>query len=181
MNLREVLPNPARRHGVRRGQALVEAAISIPLLLLVLLNAVNLGFYLYCWITIDNAARALAEFRVYNGVAVGLPSAPTLAQLNCVLYQEVSTLPWKGVGANCVWANVTLRICSNRNGTVSCTGGGTYVPPADPEPRRYALYSAEVTYTFTPVFGSFVVPVFGVPLTILPTNIYRRALMRAMQ
>jgi hypothetical protein len=163
------------------GQALIETAVSIPLLVLLMLNAINFGFYMYGWVTVNNAARAIAEYRVYNGVAVGFPPVPTLAQVQCVLYDEVSTLPKKGSGSNCVWANVTLRICSNKNGTVSCTGSGSYTPPADVEPARYALYSAEISYTFTPVFPYLVIPVIKAPLTIFPATIYRHVLMRSMQ
>jgi hypothetical protein len=170
----------------RRGQALVETALTLPLLILLLVNAVNFGFYIYGYITVNNAARAIAQYRVYNGVAVGFPRTPTPAELNCVLNHEVSSLPNKGSPGTCGsassgWPNITVRICSNRNGTVNCTGGGSYAPPADVEPSRFALYSAEVTYTFTPVIPPFVVPGINVPASLFPTTIYRHVLMRSMQ
>lgn len=177
---------PRHARARTKGQALVEAAITIPLLMLLFVNAVNFGFYIYGYITVNNAARAIAQYRVYNGVAVGFPRTPTLAELNCVLYQEVSSLPNKGSPGACGstgsgWPNITLRICSNRNGTVSCTGSGSYAPPPDVEPARFALYSAEVTYTFTPVIPPFVVPGINVPAAVFPATIYRHVLMRAMQ
>ena len=165
---------PPHGYARRRGQALAEAAFAFPLLVLLFVNAVNFGVYIYGYITVDNAARAIAQYRIYNGVAAGFPRTPTLGELNQVLYDEVSGLPLKGTDGGNTWGNISLRICSNRNGTVSCTTGGSYVPPADAEPARFALYSVEVSYNFTPVIPPVTIPGF-------PSTIYRVVLMRGMQ
>src|SRR4051794_26574796 len=44
------------------GQSLVECALVIPLLLLLIVNVVNFGAFLYAWITVANAARTGAQY-----------------------------------------------------------------------------------------------------------------------
>jgi hypothetical protein len=139
---------------------------------------------MFGWITVNNAARAAAEYQVYNGVAIGFPAKPSFSQVQCnVWYQDVSSLPNKGVGnaGNCTWSNVTIEICSNRNGTVNCNGTGTYAPPADPEPSQYTLYSVDVAYNYAPLFSAFSVPALNVFLTLPPTTIHQQVVMRSMQ
>lgn len=84
-----------------------------------------------------------------------------------------STLPGYVAGTN-----PTLEICSNKNGNVQCAGSGGYPPPSDPEPSLYTLYSADVAYTFTPIFSSS----NGIlPLTLRTSVIHRQVAMRSMQ
>ena len=115
----------------RKGAALIETALLLPILLLLILNMVNLGIYIFAWITVNNAARAAAEYSAYNGAAVNLPAQPTFAQIQGLTNNEVSSLP--NYAAN---TNPTLRVCSNTNGTLTCSGScsGTCSTPADPEP-----------------------------------------------
>ena len=54
-----------------RGQALIEAALLLPMLLVLMLNGINFGLYIYAWVTVNDAARAAAEYAVDNGVATG--------------------------------------------------------------------------------------------------------------
>jgi len=46
----------------RKGQALVEFALLVPLVFLLAVNAVNFGGYLFAWITVANAARSGADY-----------------------------------------------------------------------------------------------------------------------
>jgi Flp pilus assembly protein TadG len=134
-----------------QGVALIETALVLPLLVLLMLNIVNLGMYLYAWITVDNAARAAAEYQVYNGVVLGFPAPPTFSDVQSVVTAEVSSLPNK--------AGVTLEICSIANGNTTCQGTGTaFAPPADPEPNTYRIYAAEIGYQFQPLFPGFTFP-----------------------
>lgn len=45
-----------------RGQAMVEATLTIPLLLFLFLGATNFGFYVYAFISVTNAARVAAHY-----------------------------------------------------------------------------------------------------------------------
>jgi hypothetical protein len=166
-----------------RGSALVETALMLPVLLFLMLNMVNLGFYIYGWLTVNNAARAAIQYHVYSGVAVGFLGQPTYAQVCAnVWYPDVSSLPNRGTGnvSTCTWQNITLKLCSKTGSAAAvCTGTGPDVPSADPS--TYTVYSANVTYTFTPVFAAFTLPVVNIPLTILPASVHEQVVMRSMQ
>jgi hypothetical protein len=153
-----------------QGAALIESALVLPLLLLLMINAVNFGTYIFGWITVNNAARAAAEYRIYNGVAVGFPATPSSSQVQSLVITDTSSLH------SPLFSDLSVTICSNRNGTPTCAG-----TPPDPEPGSYTLYSVDVAYNFTPLFGSFSLPSLGISLTILPNTIHRQVLMRSMQ
>jgi hypothetical protein len=162
------------------GTALVETALVLPLVLVLMLNTVNFGIYIYAWITLDNAARAAAQYRAYNGIVVNFAGAPTFAQIQaliCGAGGDVSHLP--NFSATC--ANPTLEICSNKNGAVTCNGSGSHTSFADPEPARYTVWEADLTYTYTPVFSSFTIPYMNVSLTLPAGTLHRQVTMRSMQ
>jgi hypothetical protein len=151
----------------RAGAALLEATLIVPALVVMMLNVINLGKYTYAWITLDNAARALLEYRVYTGVVLGFPSSPSVAQMQTVVNGEVASLPNHG--------SVSWAICRNANGvSLGCEGpGAVYTPPADPvAPSQYTLFSARVSYTFQPVFSI-------TPFTA--GSMFRQVNMRSMQ
>ena len=159
------------------GTALIECAFVIPILLLLMRNCVNFGAFIYSWITVDNAARSALEYQVYSGVAVGFPSAPSFTQVQAVFNTDVSSLPHYSAGVN-----PTLKICSKFNtGAAVCNGTGSASIPSDPEPTVFTIYSADVAYTYTPIFAAFNYPSLGISLTIPPTVLHRQVVMRSLQ
>ena len=157
------------------GVALLEAALIMPLLVALMLNVANFGMYIYAWVTVNNAARALLEYRVYNGVVLGFPAAPTVAKMQNLVTTEMSSLPNS--------SSVTWEVCSNSNGTTTCQGppGGTpFTPDADPQASQYTLYSAKVGYTFTSLFPPVTLPL-GYTVAGLPGSVSRQVSMRSMQ
>ena len=148
------------------GAALLEATLVLPMLVLLMLNLINFGMYIYAWVTLNNAARAVVEYCVYTGVVLGFPPSPSTSQMQNVLNDEVQSLPNHN--------SVTWVVCSNANGTSTCQGpGAVFTPPTDPlNPTGYAVYSARVWYTFQPVFSI-------TPLTA--GSIFRQVDMRSMQ
>jgi Flp pilus assembly protein TadG len=153
-----------------RGTAVIETALTLPLLLGLLLNSANFGLYIYDWITIDNAARAAAQYQIYSGVAVGVQGTPSIGQIEALVQNEVSSLKNS--------SNVTVEVCSNDDVTVKCDGTGTVLTSlgpdgSDPEPG-YRLYYIDVKYPFTPILPS--------TLSLLTAqNIERHVFMRSMQ
>jgi Flp pilus assembly protein TadG len=171
----------ARAGGQRsseRGAALLEYALLLPVLLLLMLNTANFAPYLFAWITVNDAARAATEYQIYNGAAVGQQSIPTAAQVEALVTSEVQSLHNN--------PSVTVEICSNNSssGTAvyNCSGTGTaFTPPADPDPTRFVLTAVIINYTYQPIAGLFTLPIINVPLTIPPTTMTRRIVMRNIQ
>jgi hypothetical protein len=166
---------PARVKSTR-GTALLEAALLMPVLLLLILNMANFGAYIFAWVTVNNAARAAAEYSAYNGVVVNSPSQPTFAQIQTLVNTDVSSLPNS--------ANTTLQVCIS-TGTPPCSGTcptGDCATPADPEPALYTINYVDVEYNYTPLFNAFNIPSLGISLTLpLSPVIHGHAAMRSMQ
>lgn len=161
------------RGGSTEGVALLEAAVALPLLVVLMLNVANFGMYIYAWVTVNNAARALLEYRVYNGVVIGYPSSPSVTQMQNLVTAEVSSLPNS--------ASVTWEVCSNLNGSITCQGPGTaFTPDTDPQATHYTLHSAKVWYTFNTLFAPVTLPL-GYTVSGLPGSVSRQVSMRSMQ
>jgi hypothetical protein len=164
------------RGGSTEGIAVLEAALVLPLLVVLMLNVANFGMYIYAWVTVNNAARTLVQYRVYTGVVLGYPPAPSTTQLQNVITAEVSSLPNKG--------SVTWVVCgpAKSSGALDCQGTGTpFAPDPDPaNPTQYQLYSARVSYTFQALFRPITLPL-GYSTSGPPGSVSRQVSMRSMQ
>lgn len=156
-----------------RGQSLVEFILILPLILLIVVNAVNFGAFFFAWITIANASRAGAQYWALGSAGIGTPASPTSAQVTAVVTTDISSLLNR--------ASLAVRTCTNTNGAVSCTGTGSYTPPTDPEASNYVLVSVDVTYTYRPPVPLWNFPDVGVYATLPSTTVHRRTLMRRLQ
>ena len=47
-----------KRMRTRKGQALIEFSLVLPLLFLLIVNVINFGAMMYAWICVSNASRA---------------------------------------------------------------------------------------------------------------------------
>ena len=155
------------------GQALIEFALVLPLLFLLVVNAVNVGAFLFAWITVSNGARAGVQYAVRGRATVGTPTPATVAQITSLITTDISSLINR--------ASLTVRVCKNNNGTVTCAGPGSYAPPADPEPAKYILTSVDVSYSYQPLIPLWEFAGLGLHATLPPTNIHRQASMRLLQ
>jgi Flp pilus assembly protein TadG len=162
-----------RRRQRQNGQSLIEFLLLVPLLFLLVVNAVNFGGLLYAWITIANAARAGAEYSLMGGAMASSPSTPTEAQVSTLVTQDSLSLPNR--------ASLQVRVCRNNNGTITCVGPGTSTTPADPEPTGYVLTTVDVRYTYQPFIPLWSFPRLGIRATLPPTALHRQAVMRRMQ
>lgn len=161
------------RRNRERGQSLVEFALVFPLIMLLIVNAINFGSFLYAWITIANAARAGAEYSLMGGAMASGPSTPTAAQVTALLTNDVLSLPNR--------ASLQVRVCTVNNAAPVCTGTGSGSTPTDPEPANYVLTAVDVTYTYRPLIPLWDFPGLSIHATLPPTTIHRRAAMRRMQ
>jgi TadE-like protein/PilZ domain len=155
------------------GQALIEFALILPMVFLLIVNAVNFGSFLFAWITVANGARAGAQYLAQAGASVGSPTPATAAQITTLITSDISSLLNR--------ASLAVRVCKNNNGVQSCSGPGAYTPPADPEPTKYVLASVDVTYTYRPIVPLWDFGGLGIHATLPPTVIHRQASMRMLQ
>jgi hypothetical protein len=157
----------------RGGQALIEFALVVPLLFLLIVNAVNFGAFLFAWITIANAARAGAQYWALGSNAVATPTPATAAEVTTLVTNDIASLLGR--------SSLVVRVCKNNNSVVTCTGAGSLAPPSDPEPSTYILATVDVTYTYQPPIPLFDFTKLGIHATLPPTAIHRRAVMRMLQ
>jgi len=155
------------------GQALIEFVLIFPLLFLLVVNAVNIGAFLFAWITVANGARAGVQYAVQGRASVGTPTPATVAQITALVTSDISSLINR--------SSLGVRVCKNNNGVVACSGPGTYVPPPDPEPARYILASVDVSYTYQPLIPLWEFAGLGIHATLPPAHIHRQACMRLLQ
>lgn len=157
----------------RKGQSLVEFTLVVPFVLLLIVNSVNFGVFLFAWITVADAARAGTQLLAAGGAANGAVSTATATQITSLVTNDISSLLSR--------SSLVVRICSNNDGTVTCTGDGTSTPPLDPEPATYVTATVDVSYSYTPPIPLFGFEKLGIQATIPPTTIHRRGVMRQLQ
>lgn len=159
--------------GRSQGQALIEFMLIFPMLFLLIINTINFGAFIFAWITVADAARAGASYWVLGSAAVGSPTPATAAEVTTLVTNDISSL--------LNHASLVVRVCTNNNGTVACTGSGTGAPAADPEPANYVSASVDVTYTFQPPIRLFTFANLGIHATLPSTTIHRQATMRVLK
>jgi hypothetical protein len=171
-----------------RGQSLVETVLMLPLLLLVVCNVVNLGYFFLVIVNLTGAARTATMYSVEGSAtpaASQLPSSgggsPTTSLLSVtyLAFQDMTGALWNPTGA-------TVQVCSpininasssGVNGTganqkancETCTSGsgcstagiGSPSPSADPEAPTFVLNQVDITYTFSTLIPG---TIFNIPL-----------------
>ena len=158
---------------LKKGQTLIEFALVLPLLLLLVMNVVNFGAFLYAGITVANASRAGAQFMIMGSSWVGGPDNPPYADIQQVVENDLFALPNR--------ASAQITVCRNYPSPAPdvCEGPSpATAPPPDPESDLYVSGSVDVTYTYQPVIPFWDFPGLGIHLTLPSTTIHRRALMR---
>ena len=177
-------PNPMRSS---RGQSLVETALMLPLLIMIVLNVVNLGYFYLVIVNLTGTARTATLYSIAGSstpAASALPGAggasPTTSLLSVtyLAYQDMTGAVWNPTGAS-------VQVCSpiNTNGSgsgvngsgtsqnancVTCTssgcgpvGTGTPTPTSDPEAPSFVLNQIDITYSFNPLIPG---KIFNIPL-----------------
>ena len=172
-----------------RGQSLVETALMLPLLLLVVCNVVNLGYFFLVIVNLTGASRTATMYSAEGSstpVASQLPpsggASPTtnLLSVTYLAFQDMTGALWNPTGA-------TVQVCSpininssnsGVNGTganqkancETCTSGsgcsaagtGSPSPSADPEAPIFVLNQVDIAYTFSTLIPG---RIFNLPLS----------------
>lgn len=172
LSTEEALQHKNGKNGGESGQALIEAALVIPLMILLILNVVNFGAFLHAWIAVANAARSGAQYWAIGGAMVTAPATPSEGQVTALVQNSLAMLPNN--------ASVQVRVCSNnpvRTPRINCVGSGsTTAPPTDISEGSalYVLGTVDVSYTYRPLVPAAF-------LTMPPSNIKMRSVMRVLQ
>ena len=167
------------------GQALIETAIVLPLILLLVLNVINFGYFFVVALNLTASPRSAVEYSIVGFQtpnSLPLPAAGPPSTTTTVSYLSQQDL----TGAISSPTSATIQVCSSTigvNGTgstqttqcKSCTGSscgaggtGSPAPVSDPEAPIFILDRVDVDYTFSP-------PIPGTPfgLALLPLGVCR--------
>lgn len=180
-----------QRRASELGQSLLETALLLPLLLVLVFNAVNFGYFFVVALHLASAPRAGVEYSIQGfstPAALQLPDpGPTGTE------GTVSRLTLRDMSGLLNGSAAVVRVCSTRvdptspvnnpgqpNQTAKCVtynGAATFSSPdADRESPLFVLNRVDVQYTFTPLINA---SPFGIPLT--PTlTFHRQVSMRSM-
>ena len=130
------------------GQALVEAAISLPLMLALLLGVAEVGKMIYCSIEVTNAARAATQYAAMNGGAFTTSGA--LDTTGMLVAAQGDSL---NMGTHVGWATgfpPPSYTCScSGTGTPSCNVAGSF-PSGCTGSHVIITVTAFTQGTFTP-------------------------------
>ena len=155
-------------------QALIEYLLLLPIIFLLVVNIVNMGGFFFAWITVANTSRAAANYAALAGASAGGLQAASVANISRVVTVETSSLPNN--------PSVIVDICRNFNGAVTTLNGTCTSVPADTEPASYVLTSIDIYYTYKPFIpAGFQFKNLNVYVTIPPTTVHRRTVMRTLQ
>jgi len=184
------------------GQALIETAIMLPLLLVIVLNAVNFAFFFLMALNITSSSRSSGIYSVMGGATPAVKALPpagpqtTASSVSYLAYQDLT-----GAVSTPSTSNTGINVCSSTVGitgkgsttATTCTsngagGGFPSSAEADPEAPSFLLGRVDVAYQFSPPipFSTFNLIVLAAPNCVssggtVTCTFYRHVVMREMQ
>jgi TadE-like protein len=152
-----------------RGQSLVETALMIPLLLILILNAVNFGYFLLVTLNLTSATRNGIEYAIQGSSTPANAALPDSKTSTASIATNVRFLIAQELGAF-NQGNLNVTVCSlslgnNGSGNSICDPSGTSAD-ADPEPAMgFVLNRIDVSYSFQPIIPEtpFTLAVLSIP------------------
>ena len=175
------------------GQALVETALVLPVVLTVIFNVINFSYFVVVALNLATAPRSGIEYAILGystpaGKASGLPDATPATSTS----STVASLTYEDLhGALGSYSNAQVQVCSakvlvsgsgtyssggvTRANCVTCTSqsscgsnlsGGSPLPSSDPESPLFVLNRVDVTYTFSPIITGAVFNLATLPVSI---------------
>lgn len=178
--LRRKLGGQHRSRG-EGGQSLLETAVTMPLLLGIAFNLINIGYFWFVVLALSAAPRQGVQYATQGGSAMQAVSAPGTTAVSDLVYENL-TNAIKGATRS----NVAVQVCTVAKGVNTSTHvalcdpfGPAFsfpTPAADPEAPVYVLDRVDVVYTVTPIIPG---TAFNV---ILPSNLkfHRQVSMRSL-
>jgi hypothetical protein len=187
------------------GQALVETVLLVPLVLLIVLNVINFGYFFFVALNLAANPRSAVEYSILGfetPSALTLPAAGPPTATNTV--SSLSQLDLTGALNGPTGA--VVQVCSPTVGPltgsgasektqcVSCSGAtcgpagtGNPAPASDPEAPNFILNRVDVAYTFSPVIPGTPFGLALLPMSVCSSSggtvtctFHRQVSMRAM-
>jgi hypothetical protein len=191
---------------VQAGQSIVEAVFMLPLMLMLLLNAINFGYLFFTVTNLAAAPRAGVEYSIMGPATPAALAWPDNGPTTDVLSSSFLTYQDMTGALAAPTANASVQVCSQAAGIVNpgtttakaaCNtyagSGVTFTFPAaqvDPELNAgstapaFVLHQVDVAYKFTPLIPG---TVFNVLLLTFPNCdgngvcvLHRQSVMRGM-
>jgi Flp pilus assembly protein TadG len=168
-------------HG-HSGQSVLEMALVFPFLIVVAINAINVGYMFSLYLNLSAAPRQGAQYSIHGtstALEMAVPSADSVSSL---VYDNINT-------AVPAAANSPTQVCSMALGMsgsgatqvpncATYNGGGALTFPApqpDPEAPYMVLHRVDVQYTATPLVQGVVFNAIAGQVTL-----HKTVMMRAM-
>jgi Flp pilus assembly protein TadG len=191
-----------RRTAVRgdSGQSMIETLLMLPIMLLVLFNAINFGYFFLITLNLSTATRSGVEYAMLGGRTPGDNGLVKPTEAANATYQDIFGAIGSPYGA-------AVKICTKQLGyaagvanCATCTGAQTGstctgnaagnaadVDNEGASPRNFVLQRVDITYTFSPLLppALFNLTVLAIPsCTSTGGNVscvfHRHVSMRAM-
>ena len=187
------------------GQALIETALILPLLLMIVLNAVNFGYFFLMALNITAASRSGGIYSVMGGATpsiIALPPAgpsTTTTSVSYLAYQDLTGAvyaPSTNAGIQVCSSSVGILNAGAANMQSSCTSVGSVgsFPSAEPDPETsggipiFLLNRVDVAYQFSPIIPlapfnimALATPACSSSAGTVTCTFYRHVEMREMQ
>ena len=163
------------------GQSLLEAILMMPLVLLILVNAINLGYFFFVVVNLSGASRTAAEFAMVGpgspGTTSYAPPCPSANGAGCtgvgpdvatVLYNDLTGAVYRATSASITVCSPSVIVsgtgttngyanCEACTSSTSCqssgVAGSSSTSNLDPESStsNFVLNKVQVTYQFPPL------------------------------
>jgi hypothetical protein len=160
------------------GQSMVETALILPILLTIMFNAINFGYFFLVAVNVAAAPRSGVEYSILGNITPGslqLPAAgppTTVTSVSYLVYDDMknalynptsatvqvctsANLNGSGSGTNgSGTGNVRTNCVTCANGSCGSVGTGSPAPAADSESPTFLLNRVDVSYKFSPLISA---------------------------
>ena len=130
--------------GRQGGQAIVEFALTVVLLMLLMFALLELSIFIYTYSVLANAAKEGVRYAVVHGANNGSPSGPSSGSASSPPCTASSTNVTNVVNQTKNFAGFTLLSTSNVN---------VFVCYLDGDNKLNSLVEVSVSYAYRPLFG----------------------------
>jgi Flp pilus assembly protein TadG len=128
----------------QRGQAIVEFALTVVLLMLLMFGLLELSIFIYTYSVLANAAKEGVRYAIVHGANNGTPSGPSSGSASSPPCTASSTNVTDVVNRTKNFAGFTLLSPSNVN---------VFVCYLDGDNKLNSLVEVSVNYVYRPLFG----------------------------